>query len=198
MIVLDIETSGLDPRYHSILSVGALDLTNPENYFYSECRVWDGAQVEDEALAVNGFNRAEVTDPTKEGPDVLIHSFLKWTNTVKQPIVAGHNVWFDYSFLRDTAERFRENWPLPKRMTDTHSLTLIHLLQHGQEIPINTSGKWNINSDFVFKYVGIESERGVHDALEDAKLTAEAISRLVYDKPLLPEYSHYKIPWLVK
>jgi DNA polymerase III epsilon subunit-like protein len=55
MIVLDIEASGVEAHKHSIVSLGALDLANPKNRLYLECRIWDGAHVMDGALAVNGF-----------------------------------------------------------------------------------------------------------------------------------------------
>jgi len=39
MIVADIEATGLDPRKHSILSIGAVDFEHPERQFYGECRI---------------------------------------------------------------------------------------------------------------------------------------------------------------
>src|SRR3989344_2493483 len=34
MIVIDVETTGVIPTKHSILSIGAIDFNNPENQFY--------------------------------------------------------------------------------------------------------------------------------------------------------------------
>jgi DNA polymerase III epsilon subunit-like protein len=34
MIIVDVETSGLDINNHQILSIGAIDLENPERQFY--------------------------------------------------------------------------------------------------------------------------------------------------------------------
>ena len=42
MIVLDTESTGLNPLTDSILSIGAIDLNDPTNQFYDECRIWDG------------------------------------------------------------------------------------------------------------------------------------------------------------
>ncbi|MBP9842806.1 MAG: hypothetical protein KBC62_02260, partial [Candidatus Pacebacteria bacterium] len=66
MLILDIEASGTDYEKHSIVSIGALDLQNPGNRFYGECRIWDGAHVMEDALKVNGFTEAQISDPTKE------------------------------------------------------------------------------------------------------------------------------------
>lgn len=68
------------------------------------------------------------------------------------------------------------------------------MIQNGEAVP-EDDGYSGLNSDFIFKYVGITEERGEHDALEDAKLTAEAISRLAYGKQLLEEYKQFPIPW---
>ena len=57
MIVVDVESSGVDAQKDSLVSVGAIDFDNPENRFYEECRIWDGAHVEKEALEINGFTR---------------------------------------------------------------------------------------------------------------------------------------------
>src|SRR4051812_32241086 len=65
MLVVDVEASGIDPQKHSIVSVGALDIANPTNRFYMECRVWEGAHIMPDALAVNGFTKEQITDPTK-------------------------------------------------------------------------------------------------------------------------------------
>ena len=59
MIIVDVESTGIEPEKHSILSIGALDFDNPENQFYGECRAWDWAHIMDESLVVNGFSREE-------------------------------------------------------------------------------------------------------------------------------------------
>ena len=34
MIIVDVETTGIDPEKHSIVSIGAVDFSNPSNEFY--------------------------------------------------------------------------------------------------------------------------------------------------------------------
>ena len=46
-----MEFSGLDPRKHSIVSIGAVDFENPSRQFYKECRIWHGAEIVPESLA---------------------------------------------------------------------------------------------------------------------------------------------------
>ena len=78
MIVLDVESTGLVPSTGSILSLGAIDLDEPENRFYEECRIWDGAHVTDEALAINGFTREQIEDPSKMKEAELAAAFVAW------------------------------------------------------------------------------------------------------------------------
>ena len=99
MLIVDVEASGTEPLKHSIVSVGALDLANPTNRFYEECRVWDGAHIMVEALAVNGFSREEVTDKKKQSESDLIHAFLHWSDGLEERTLAGQNVSFDRDFL---------------------------------------------------------------------------------------------------
>src|SRR3989337_858319 len=105
MLIVDVEASGTEPLKHSIVSVGALDLANPTNRFYEECRVWDGAHIMDEALAVNGFSREQVTDASKPSEADLTHAFLRWSEGVEERTFAGQNVSFDRDFLKEAAER---------------------------------------------------------------------------------------------
>ena len=53
MIVTDIETTGTNPDKHSILSIGAVDMNSPDNRFYAECKIWEGAHIDQTALEIN-------------------------------------------------------------------------------------------------------------------------------------------------
>jgi len=72
MIIVDVESSGISAQKCSLLSVGAIDFDTPERRFYEECRIFDGAHVEKEALAVNGFSNEQINDPGKQTDRELI------------------------------------------------------------------------------------------------------------------------------
>lgn len=195
MLVIDVEASGLDPRKHAILSIGGVELENPSNQFYGSARVWDGAEIDDEALAVNGFSREEVTDPSKQSQEVLLRAFLGWAKRADDCTMAGHNFAMDLYYLKFSAEREGLNFFPPKRTLDTHSLVYMHMTARGLEPPMENN-RTAIDSDFVCDYVGIPHEESPHNALAGAKFEAEAISRLLYDQKLLDEYTEYDIPWM--
>lgn len=197
MIIIDVEASGTEYHKHSIVSLGALDFDNPENRFYEECRIWDGAHIMDGALEVNGFTEAEITDVNKQTESELVKKFLDWTSDVQDRTLAGQNVSFDRDFVKAGAERAGENWELAYRTIDSHSLCWMHIVKRGMKPEIDPEHHRSaMNLDYVLNYCGIPEEPTPHNALTGALSHAEVISRLLNDKKLLPEFEQYDIPWL--
>jgi DNA polymerase III epsilon subunit-like protein len=197
MLVIDVEASGTEAYKHSIVSLGALDLANPTNRFYEECRVWDGAHIMDQALVVNGFWKQEITDPRKQSESDLVHRFLEWCKDFPDRTLAGQNVSFDRDFVKYACERAgHTEWPFAYRTIDTHSLCWIHMVHRGQQPPIDPLHRRSaLNLDAVLNYCGIPAEPEPHNALTGALSHAEVISRLLYGRKLLPEFEQYAIPW---
>lgn len=192
MIVLDVEASGTNYTKHSILSVGALDFDDPNNRFYKECRVWEGAHIDDEALAICGFSREEATDSTKLTEAQLVGEFLTWAEGVEMQTLAGQNVSFDRDFIKAACERAGYNYPFAYRTIDTHTLAYMHMVQRGKNIP-QKGRHTGLDLDAVLHYVGIPEEPQPHNALTGALSHAEVISRLLYGKGLLPEFSMHPL-----
>ncbi len=197
MIVVDVEGTGTEPTLHSIVSVGALDIEDPTNRFYGECRVWDGAKIEDEALGINGFSLAEITDASKQSEADLVHKFLTYSQTVAERTLAGQNPSYDRDFLRNAAGRAgHTDWPFAHRTIDTHTLCYMHMVKRGLTPPTDPVHKHSkLNLDAVLNYCGIPEEPKPHNALTGALSHAEVIARLLYDKKLLPEFEQFPIPW---
>ncbi len=195
MLIVDVEASGTEPSKHSIVSVGALDLKNPTNRYYEECRIWDGAHIMPEALGVNGFTEAEITDPNKKTEGDLTHSFLAWSEGLEERTLAGQNVSFDRDFLKAAAHRAgHTDWPFAYRTIDVHTLCYMHMVIHGKQPPV-LHKRSALNLDAVLNYVGIPEEPMPHNALTGALSHAEVISRLLYGRKLLPEFMQFELPW---
>ncbi|HEY0964662.1 MAG TPA: 3'-5' exonuclease [Candidatus Paceibacterota bacterium] len=196
MLVLDIEASGTNYEKHSIVSIGALDLNNPSHRFYGECRIWEGAHVMEDALVVNGFTMEQITDITKPTEAELVESFLKWTEPLADRTLAGQNVSFDRDMLKAGCERAGLDYRLAYRTIDTHSLCWMHMVKRGVTPPVDVEHKRSaLNLDAVLNYCGIPEEPDPHNALTGALCHGEVISRLLYGKKLLPEFTQYEIPW---
>ncbi|MBI5456598.1 3'-5' exonuclease [Candidatus Kaiserbacteria bacterium] len=197
MLVVDVEASGTEAHKHSIVSLGALDLSNPTNRFYEECRVWDGAHIMDEALAVNGFTREQITDANKLSEADLVHKFLAWSEDLKDRTLAGQNVSFDRDFLKYASQRAgHTDWPFAYRTLDTHTMCWMHMIHRGLQPPVDPKHRRSaLDLDAVLNYCGIPNEPEPHNALTGALSHAEVISRLLYGRKLLPEFDQFHIPW---
>lgn len=196
MLILDIEASGTEYHKHSIVSLGALDFNNPENRFYEECRIWDGAHIMDGALEVNGFTEVEITDSSKQTEAELIQKFIDWAESLGDKTFAGQNVSFDRDFVKAACERAGLNYTFAYRTIDSHSLAWMHIVKRGEQPPIDAEHKRSaLNLDAVLNYCGIPEEPAPHNALTGALSHAEVISRLLNDTKLLPEFEQYDIPW---
>ena len=165
---------------------------------YEECRVWDGARINDEALVVCGFTRKQITDPSKQSEADLVHKFAAWAESSSDRTLAGQNVSFDRDILQAAAVRAKHTaWPFAHRTIDSHSLAWMHMVKRGLIPPVDPVKKHSaLNLDAILLYCGIPEEPTPHNALTGAKCHAEVISRLLYDKKLLPEFDQYAIPWL--
>ncbi len=197
MIVLDVEASGTEAHIHSLVAIGAVDFDNPENRFYKECHIWEGAHIMDGALEVNGFTENEITDPKKQTEGEIVQEFIEWSKGLRDRTLVGQNVSFDRDFMRAAAGRAGLNWNFAYRSIDTHSLCFMHIIKSGKEPPIDIEHRHSsLSLDAILQYCGIPEEPHPHIALTGALCHAEVTSRILFDKKLLPEFKQYEIPWL--
>lgn len=197
MLIVDVEASGTDPNKHSIVGIGALDIANPSNRFYEECRIWDGAHIMDDSLAIIGLTKEQLTDGKKQSEADLVHAFLHWSEKLPERTLAAQNVSFDRDFLRAAAERAgHTEWPFSYRTIDVHSLAYMHMIKRGLQPPVDPVKRHSaLDLDQVLVYCGIPMEPVPHNALTGALSHAEVISRLLYGRKLLPEFTQFDIPW---
>jgi DNA polymerase III epsilon subunit-like protein len=200
MIILDIEASGVDYLKNSIVSLGALELENPDNRIYLECRVWDGAHINDEAMAVNGFTHAEVTDINKMSEAELLRNVIGWALQIGEKggdmTLAGQNPSFDRDYLKAACERSGVAFPFAHRTIDTHSLCYLHMVHKGIRPPVDPEHHRSaLNLDAVLNYCGIPDEPEPHNALTGALSHAEVVHRLLYGEKLLPEFVQFEVPF---
>ncbi len=205
MIVMDLETSGLYPERNGIWQIGALEFENPSNYFIDECRIDDEEYVEREALEVTGKTEEELRDENMQSQRELLEKFFAWCESVKIKNCICQNPQFDLGFLGAKARKYGLKFPLPHRTFDMHSIGALRYFEIHEKLLIRDD-KSDMGLGNILKMCGIEDkrkkmEKGVvvqegnpHNALEDAKLTAECFSRIFYGKHLLNEFSQYKIP----
>ncbi len=201
MIIVDVETTGYDAKKHSIVSIGAIDLENPDNQFYVENRIWDGSEIfeKDELLAglrpaldINGFTVEQIKDKSKLSVSEAVKLFLEWSEGCNIKLIAGHNPYMDLEFLRNSALMHNIKWTLGYRTIDLHTAVYLNYKNRGLNPPVK------LRAEECFNYVGLPDEPRPHNALNGAKFEAEAFSRLIYGRNLLKEFEIYPLPDYLK
>lgn len=193
MLVVDVETTGTDPAEHSIVSIGAVDLLQPERQFYRACRMWDGARVQEEALAVNGFTPEQICHPALPSLEEAVAQFIAFCRETKNRTLAGHNTSFDRDFLQSSAWRYNLNWHFGNRVLDLHSFGWMHMNQHDTPPPMR-NGRSGLSCDAIFSYCGLPTEPMPHNALTGAQMEAEAFARLMWGRGLLDLFKVHALP----
>lgn len=199
MIAVDVEGTGLDAKTCSTVSIGAVDLDDPTNQFYDECRIWDGAHVSDEALAITDLTLKEVgPDSGRKSEAELIAAFIAWAmDRPKTHTFVGQNSSYDRSFVEAACNRAGVEFPFAHRTLDTHTLCWHHHILRGI-VPPQHNKRSAINLDYALQYCGLPPEPKPHNALTGALSHAELFSRIVYNKKMLPEFFDFDIPWQMK
>lgn len=173
-IVLDLETSGLSPVRHSMLSLGAVDFATGKE-FYGECRAYVNREVCRGALEVNGFTLDQIEDKKKPLPHELYLQFVEWVRQNQlEKTLAGHNIGsFDVGFLKQIHESYKEyypaefgEWPFGHRFIDLHS---VFFAKYGRSLKM----------DEILQTLGLPSEPKPHNALTGAKCERDAFKILL-------------------
>jgi DNA polymerase III epsilon subunit-like protein len=197
MIVVDMESSGLDPIKNSLLSIGAVEFENPSNRFYGECSIFEGAHVDPKSLEINGFKAEDIVPGKKQSDQDLLYKFMGWALKTGEVTIAGQNVSTDRDFIRECAKRYRVDWPFAHRTVDLHSVAYAVYMRLGDNMPrINKHSALSL--DAIAKFCGLDEEPKPHNGLTGALFETEAFSRLMFGKKLLPEFDRYEIPKKLK
>lgn len=194
MIILDIETTGLDPELNGLLSIGAVDYLHPNESFYGECRIREGERIDPEAIDVNGFDVDEIKDKSKQTTRDLIIAFDEWLKSRSIRMIGGlHVSAFDVPFLNKKALQCGVRMRLHRRTIDLHSIAYAKMQELGKVVPM-TDGWSVMDTDVIYPFVGLPKEPKPKNALSGAKWEAEALCRLMKGVGLLKDLSRYPIP----
>lgn len=191
MIVVDLEMSGLNSDKCGLWQIGAVDLETKE-IFLEESRIDDEDHVEKEALEITGKTEAELRDHLKQNQKDLMKNFFNWAKTRAKTIICEVPQ-LDVEFLTKKARDYNLDYPFHHRTFDLHSVAQTRYHQIKGKF-LFKQGYSDLGTANILKFVGMEDPRKAHNALEDAKLIAEAFTRIIHGKNLLPEFSKFKIP----
>lgn len=209
MIVVDVEASGVSNFYKSgVWQIGAVEFENPSNTFLQEARIDDEDNVEDEALKVTGKTKSELRDKNKQSQKKMLKDFFRWVSKIENKTFVSHNP-FDYGILRMKAGKYGLTFPFEYRVLDIHSIAFAKFKDIKKKIPFE-NGKSAMNLSSIIKFCGLRDNRRLveegsilkegnpHNGLEDAKLEAECLSRILYGKGLFDKFKEFEVPGYLK
>lgn len=171
LVVVDVETTGIDADKYSLVSIGAVKINDPNDTFYGECDIWPGAAIDSGALRVNGMKIEEITAGERQSEAELTKAFVDWLP--KDPIMIAHNASFDRDFIDAACKRGNINNPFGFRTLDVHTFVFMHLMRKGENIPKNLS----LNN--CLKSLGLPPEPNPHNALTGAQCEAQLFDKVL-------------------
>lgn len=176
-VVIDLETTGLDPERCGILEIGAVKANGDR--LYLTVALERGRRVEAEALECNGIDPLDLSRGLN-GIDFAIKElcdFLEKTHDGRW-IMGGKNPQFDYGFLQ-------ENWPvcsykelshlISRRTIDLHSIAYAESIKSGALME-------DLSIDDTYRLFDLEPEPRPHNALRGALHEMECFRRLIFGK----------------
>lgn len=168
-VVLDTETTGLDPRRDRIITMGAIGFREGElrldDVFEALLRVEHNTS----AVTVHGVTRDDSRRGVAEA--AALASFLEYLG---DGVIVGHHIGHDVSTLNAGYERVAQG-PLPNRCLDTMDLTL-HLERDGAFAGRPAFRDFSLDA-LCGAFGVVPHDR--HTASGDAFLTALVFQRLV-------------------
>ncbi len=173
---IDLETTGLLPNKHEIIEIGCV-LARQK---FSESGVLELEYVDEFEYKVKPMH-IETADPI--GLNINGYDEKDWifavglkeaieatASKVKNTIMVGHNVAFDFAFLEKAFEETGIQNPMHYHKLDTISIAYAKLHNH-KEVE-----KFSLRA--LCDYLGIENKRA-HSALSDARATYEIFQKLI-------------------
>ena len=178
----DTETSGTNPKIHSVLTA-YFAIHDEDHNFIDELELLlkpDNGEViaEEQALKVNGINLEDhLSNPNTltytEGRKVILEFLKKHKPKGRSKIrPCGHNIQFDQNFILGSGLLSEEEWEQYIHHNSLDTLRIITFLQDIGMVP-NDIGRL---TDFV-EHFGI-AKRDAHDAREDVKMNVEVYKKL--------------------
>ena len=177
-LVIDCETSGLEPMRHQILTIGMvfadvtpkkLDVLDERHLFVKH----DKYRISKKAMEINKIN-LEKHHQVAVFPKVVckkIHSFIGTNSLFSTPIL-GHNVHFDIGFLNALFNNTESDYPFCSIKEDTRYLWE-DLKRKRIVNPFLNSKLGTLANHFNIDY------GDAHDALVDCHITAKVYQKIL-------------------
>lgn len=175
-LVIDTETTGLDPNKNQMIQLGAIVYEDgKEKDTFSLSVTYNGeGMVEPAAFKKNKTGMAGYMFASLIVESSVIYKFCDFVLNNPCDYLVGFNVQFDLAFLRTAFERAKVNFVnfLPYKVIDPFILAQTMALTGHLPSSIKT------NLSALCKHYGMETE-GAHEALQDIRMTYGLMVRMM-------------------
>jgi len=171
-VIVDIETTGLDPHLGAIIEIGAVRMEADGQTRDFQCLLRPRVPVEPQAFLAHGISEAEANELGMAPADGL-RAFAEYLGDL--PMVAHNGLGFDFPFLAVEMDRYQvlradnlllDTVPIAKRFVKT------------------TDGGFSLRS--LCQTYSVVNERA-HRALADARATAQVFREMAKPFPFIEE-----------
>lgn len=176
--VIDLEMTGLAPKSDKIIEIGAVKVRDGQIIETYGTLVNPRCPIPEKVTKLTGITEEMVADGANE--DVALHKLLEF---IGSDVIVGHNVNFDYSFVKQWAVNNR----IPLELYACDTLRLARILLPGEQ-----SKKLEDLCEY-FHIVRERAHRAEDDAIETQKVF-ECLKEMLQDKKelLVPRLLTYK------
>jgi DNA polymerase III epsilon subunit-like protein len=177
ILLIDLESTGLDVAKHEIIQIGAILLDKKtlkeKKVFYTFVKPTKWKQRDPEAMAVNNITAEQL----KLAPSLkqVITEFGKLFDP-KQVILAHYGGPLDMDMMRAAYKKLGKRWEFDHHFFNLWGLFFSFVALKGKIFDKKKFAGFSL--DHFIKYFGMEVPPGRHDALTDCRVEAD-IFRLV-------------------
>lgn len=182
-LVLDLETTGTEVGYHEIIQIGAVlldqNFNEISNFFSNVCPIYENrfskeAQKVHYLSMIDLENSPAIYEIIPQFEDWILKSLkLKSKKELRNLVLAGQSVYFDIIFLQYSYKQNQIPYPFSHKILDLKILAFYYftILKNN-----NISVPQSLSLESIANFFNLKRSSNIHNALEDAILTAKCIS----------------------
>ena len=179
-IILDFETSGLNPYHEDIIEIGAKVL-GKDTTFQCLVKPESGKKIEEKITKITGITNRELR---AEGIPYLqaYNDFYNWFIEIlskEEPnaIVANNGASFDFIFFRRMMNTLFENQKISKKLEEEYEIIYLDTLFISRRM---YPQMYSFKQETLCKYFGIKVD-GAHRAFNDVLCLEQLYQRVLQD-----------------
>jgi DNA polymerase III epsilon subunit-like protein len=180
LLLVDLETSGLDPAVHDMIQIGAVLLDKKtlkeKKAFSSFVKPVNWKKRMEESMQINKIDYSQL----KDAPNSLeVLNDLTELADPKKVILSYYVGTLDIDFLKATFKRNKQNFPFDYHFLNIWGIFLAYAYKHGLMTNKKQFAKFGLED--LIKHFKIDiPEESLHDALVDCRVEAEILRRIMF------------------